>query len=284
MTSLIYRPYWLDNTPFAFPVLGDISLNEEYRGTGLADHFFSYISKQIKSKKCPCALVIPNEAARKVLGRCGWNEREKLVHHVLLLNPEKKFLALVKPKLFSQILSSFYRIFLAARLKTIPGSELSLNIIEHFDEEFNVFWKALEKQDFCLRDRSKKSLNWRYGEYPADKTFFIATCHVRETLCGYLVYVINDESSTIIIYEVITLQEKYLPGFIKRFINYLQKNGKFTSIRIVTNEYHPYAKKLKRIGFAPRKGEQSIQVFIPDHPEVPLNKCRWFLTAGDKDV
>ncbi len=80
------------------------------------------------------------------------------------------------------------------------------------------------------------------------------------------------------------IKKRYLNGLVKLFINYIQENFQPDSIRIALNKEHPYAHQLKKIGFSPRKGGQSIQVLVPDHPEVPLGAYPWFLTAGDKDV
>ena len=283
MASLIYRPYWLDNKQYEFMVLGDISLDREYRGTGLADEFFHYMKRHIKNKVSPCALVIPNMAAQKVLERCGWHAKERLVHHVLLLNPEKKIHSYVKFELLSKILSKWYLVLLSKRLRAIQTKGLSITIITKFGEEFDIFWNALDKSNICLRDRSQRSLQWRYGNRPGGESFFIAACHSAGELVAYLVYSINEKSGASIIYELMAINKSYLNGLVKLFVNYIQENFQLDSMRIVLNEKHPYAHQLRKIGFSPRKGGQSIQVLAPDHPEVPLNSFRWLLTAGDKD-
>jgi len=284
MAALIYRPYWIDNKQYEFMILGDISLDKECRGTGLADEFFLYIKRHIESKTKPCALVIPNIPARKVLNRCGWYEREPLVHHVLLLNPEKKIRSIPKLKIFSNILAKGYLFLLAARLKTIQTKGVLFNIVTEFGEEFDLFWNAFDKKNICLRDRSRKSLQWRYGDRPGEESFFIVTAHLAGDLIAYIVYSINNELGSSNVYELMAIDKKYLNALVKWFINYLQTDFHLDSIRIALNREHPYSTHLRKIGFSPRKGGQAIQVLVPENPQASLGAHRCLLTAGDKDV
>ncbi len=284
MAALVYRPYWLGNKKYELMVFGDISLDREYRGTGLADKFFLFIQEQIKKKTSPCAFVIPNIAARKLLGRCGWQEKERLVHHVLLLNPKKKIQELVKIEIVSCMLNKLYLFFLKIKFRAARTDGLALNIVSGFSEEFDAFWESFKKNNICIRDRSCRSLQWRYRDHPDSESFSIATCHLSGNFIAYLVYSVNTEAKTLTVYDLMVMEAKHTCGFIKLFIDFVKENIQVDSIRIVLNEGHPYCSYLKKIGFSARKGGQSIQILVPNRAEASLNGYRWALTAGDKDV
>ena len=283
MASLIYRPYWIGSKRYEFMVVGDISLDKEYRGTGLADKFIFFIQKQIKQKTSPCALVIPNTAARKVNSRNGWIEKDRFIHHVLLLRPEKKIHDRVRIKAVSSILSTLYLLVLKRKLRAARTDGLTLNFNSAFSEKFDTFWKTFEKKNLFTRDRTFRSLRWRYRNHPGGDSFTIVTCHHRQNFVAYLVYAINAEYKSVTIYDLMAIREKYICGFMKLFIDSIKKND-IDSVRIPLNKSHPYSDQVKKIGFSARKGGQSIQVIIPDHTPVEFNQYRWALTAGDKDV
>jgi len=284
MASLIYRPYWIDDKLYEFMILGDISLDKEYRGTGLADEFFLFIKEHLAKKKFPCALVIPNLAAQKVLSRCGWHEIDKLVHYVLLLNPEEKIFSYLKFKLLSRILSKAYSFLLTIRLKLIQAESFSLHIGVKLNAEFDILWESFGKNNICLRDRSQQSLQWRYGNYPGHESFFVAQCRSGKDLVAYLIYAVNEETGALNVYDFMAIEKKYISGFIKLFVDHLKADTQLNSIRIIVNKKHPYVDQLKKIGFSPRKGGQVIQTFVPEQFNFPLAVSQWILTAGDKDV
>lgn len=284
MAALIYRPYWLGNKKYELMVFGDISLDREYRGIGLADKFFLFIQEQIHQKSAPCALVIPNKAAGKVLNRSGWHEQDRLVHHVLLLNPQKKIYELVKIKILSYLVNKLYRFLLKIKCKAVRTEGLTLNIISEFSDEFDTFWELFGKENICIRDKTRRSLQWRYTNHPGDESFSIATCHIDNNLIGYLVYVINADTKTLTVSDLMVMHEKYISGFVKLFIDTIKKNIRIDSIRIILNEGHPYCGQLKKVGFSARKGGQQVQTFVPDKAVTALDRYQWFLTAGDKDV
>jgi len=284
MAALIYRPYWLGCKKYDLGVFGDISLDREYRGTGLADKFFLFIRQQLRQKTSPCIFVIPNIAAEKVLGRCGWLEYDRFVHHVLLLRPRAKIHEMVKIKSVSVILTFLYLFFLKMKLRGIETDGLTINTVSEFNEEFTDFLEAFPRESLCIRDKSRRSLQWRYRDHPDGDSYSIVTFRKGGVLIGYLIYSVNGGRTTLTVYDLMVMETKYLRGCIKLFIGFVNENIQVDSIRIALNATHPYCGFLKKIGFSARKGGQAIQILVPGHAGASVKEYQWALTTGDKDV
>lgn len=284
MASLIYRSYWLNNQRHELMILGDISLDKEYRGRGLADRFFLYINNQIGDKATPCALVIPNTPAEKVLARCGWSYKDKIVHHVLLLNPEKKISSIIKINLLSKVIGRLYRYIISKKLNAVRTKGLSVNHITEFGADLDVLWNTLDKENLCLRDRSRESLLWRYADRPGNESFSVAMVYKRHEPVGYIVYLLDTQRRGVTVYELVVTGKRYVAGLIRLLVEYFRENLQVDFVRIALNESHPYADQLSGIGFSRRKGGQAVLLLDTGNNIMAGDTCQWFLTAGDKDV
>jgi hypothetical protein len=285
MASLIYRPYWVGGLLREVMVLGDISLNKEYRGSGIAEKFLCFISEYIQEKSSACALVIPNRPAGKVLIRCGWRVQDQLVHHVLLLNPEKKIYSIVRIDFLSKALSACYRVLLGGYLMIFHAhNDCTLKISTEFDHDLDVFWKELQKDNQFTRDRSCNSLEWRYKNHPDRLSFVIVTFYAGKSVSGYLVYVVTAGRESVKVYELVSSDEKNFSIFIKLFVNYIQKKDTVDSIRIALNASHPLGRTLRKTGFSARKGGQLILNFGSGCANNQVENVQWCISSGDKDV
>src|SRR5438874_1914163 len=73
MASVVFRPYWSNNTRVQTAVVGDISLDTRWRGRGLGQALLRFMTEylDVHFPQQP-AFVIPTEAARRALSKVGW--------------------------------------------------------------------------------------------------------------------------------------------------------------------------------------------------------------------
>ncbi len=283
MASLIYRPYWMNEELKYFGVLGDISLDKEFRGTGLVDSLFEYIRTYLAAKGPPCSLVIPNVAASKVLSRNGWKIKEPLIHHVFLLEPFDKILSLINNNVLAKFFGVFWKLFSSGRLCLIAKRGLYIKQVSQFDEEFDEFWARFSKKKICIGDRSLKSLMWRYDR-AKQKRFAIIKGYRNDALVAYLVYIIDENEKACYVYDILVEEQNDVCSFIKQFIQSLRNNTRVNSVRVLLNEGHPYSSSLIRSGFMKRKGNNLFQIYLPENSKIETDMIVWMLTAADKDV
>ncbi len=283
MASVIYRPYWINDNKYELMVLGDISLDKDYRGTGLADDFFSFIGEQLLKKSSPCALVIPTISARKVLSRNGWKVKERLIHHVYWMNPFEKVYSFTKIKLAASCLCYAFCCFQNKKLCAIDEEGFSLQIVKNFDQLFDHLWNELDKSKKCLGERTSASLQWRYVDRPGKK-FCIVKFFLKKQFIAYLISSLSSETKTCFIYDYICGNPSHFAPTMKVFIRHLQSKGGINSIRMSLNEQHPYSRQLTTAGFMTRKENDLFQIFLPVKSSTLLEGSQWMLSAGDKDV
>ena len=280
MASIIYRPYWINNKLLDLMVLGDISLNKQYRGTGLAKIFFNYLSKQLLERKNCFALVLPNIVAKKVLKGANWQEREELNNYVLLLNPYNKIKEKIKYNIISFMLAKIWKGYVNLLFWIINDQDYTIAIKSEFDNKFDVLWEKFNKKGLCIGDKGLTYLQWRYK----NKNILIAQCFLKNEMVAYLIYKIIDISKDCIIYDLISYKKSKVLPFLKLFIQYVNYNEEIESIRMKMNSSHMYAKELKKIGFFSRKEGDVFQLLMSKNIKNEEKKISWMITEADKDI
>lgn len=280
MASLIFRPYWINKRLVHFAILGDISLNQEYRGRGIGRELFKYINSFIERERCFAALVIPNEEAQKSLISAGWQIKESFIPQVFLLNPYEKILSVIKSQIIAYRLSHLFKYIIQLRISLKKLNGFEAESVHDLDDSFNIFWESFVKNKLILGDRNIRTLRWRYFDHPIEK-FNIIRVNYKGRMVGMIIFKIINKGC--VIYEVMVNDEKRLKLILICFIQKLMKNNDIKLIRITLNERHPYFDIFKKMGFIKRKKETDLLVYDPNHTAL-MDSYRWFVTTGDKDV
>jgi len=155
MAGLVFRPYWINDKIYYFGVLGDISLDNEFRGKGIAKDFFLFINLYLREKVCDLGLVIPNVPAQKSLSSSGWRIVEKFIPHVFIVNPYIMVLKIIKIKNILKLFGNMYELFLILKLSSRRTYNIKLEMCEHFDESFNDLWKKVDKKGLIISNREQ---------------------------------------------------------------------------------------------------------------------------------
>jgi hypothetical protein len=281
MAGIAFRKYWIDGNPQSIAVLGDISLDAGFRGTGVARDFFCYINAYLNRESCQ-GLVLPNQAAMKSLAKAGWIIGDTLVSYVCLLDPEKKIASLLKNNYVAVLLSKTIRPLISSRISSIRTQDYSMRDVDAFDESFEQFWQGINKRGLILRDRSFFTLRWRYAGHP-ECNFKIAQFYKEQNLIGYIIYQVDAEKSCIV--EDLLVEDKHtIKPLAALFLKNLISQKKVASVRIKMNQKNPYSPFLRKAGFFQRKSGTVFQLYNGHRDPSVFDNLAWHIMSGDKDV
>lgn len=282
MASIIYRVYSIYGQKFEVPVLGDISLDEDLRGTGVAKKLFNEINKYLGQDNAPFAFVLPNIAARKSLVKADWKTEQNLVRYVFFLNP-KGALRNVKNKICktlagftSELVSRLIKIFLYLN----QCNNIEMRSIQSFSKAFDKLWVNIPKKKWITKERISEYLRWRYLEHPHD-AFQVFEFYGKNEFIGYIVAKYAKKEKTFSIYELFAKDEKYLKSVIRKFLYQCTCMDKIDSVRITLNQKNPYSKILQKAFFIQRPTDNVFQI---KYLKQDFDEPDWLITTGDKDV
>lgn len=281
MAGIAFRKYWIDGNPRSIAVLGDISLDERFRGTGVARDFFCYINAYLKKESCQ-GLVLPNQAAMKSLAKAGWIIGEPFVSYVCLLDPEKKIASLLKNDYVAVLLSKAMRPLISARVSSIKTEGYSMRDADTFDESFEQFWQGINKQGLILRDRRSSTLRWRYLDHP-ESNFKIVQFYKELNLAGYIIYQV-DAAKTCVVDDLLVMDRNAIKPLMALFLKDLFRKKKVSSVRIKMNQKSPYTPFLRKSGFFQRKSGTVFQLYHGHCDPSVFDNHAWHIMSGDKDV
>lgn len=282
MASIIFRPYWVDNSLFEFAVLGDISINEEWRGQGISKHLFRNINFFLVKESIPCAFVIPNPPAAKSLSHAHWKSQDNFAYYVRFMNPEAKLYQLIKSKTMAKVAGRLYRQFVGTQLSAYIYNNAELLTTTSIDDSFNHFWQAFPKKNMIISDRSTESLHWRYEMHPYDK-YEIRKLLYNNDFVGYIIYTLKD-SEVCYIVDMLAFEPRYIKLMLRLFLKEILAYKKTHIIRIKFNSNNLYDASLRQSGFVKRYDEDVFQIFTIPSGSFLASPYKWFISIGDKDT
>jgi GNAT superfamily N-acetyltransferase len=278
MASIIYREYCIRGKKTAVPILGDISIDAELRGKGIAKMLFLAINNYLDKENIPFAFVMPNIPARKSLCKENWRIGQEMVRYVFFLNPK----AIFKEKMNSVLVGKtgdWASIFIRFFLSILHDKKLIMRAPSSFRKSNDEYWQRWREITEITKNRTLEYLNWRYLEHPYD-AFHIYEFFKLEEFIGYIVAKFSDDGS-IIIYEIVTGNQDDFDRMIKYFLFKCSYMKKVHSVRITLNRENPYRKALKKAFFVERPTPNVFQTYGLNHQ---LSELSWLITSGDKDV
>lgn len=282
MAALIFRLYFVDGRETFLPVLGDISVEQKYRGQGLAKELFQKISGQVAQQKFPAAFVMPNAAAEKGLAAAGWTTVDQLTPLVCVTNPTAKFHRRLKLKPLaaaaSLVAKKFAQRLVAARIR----QDVLLREDSDFDQEFDSLWQSLPKAGMVLRSRQPQVLRWRYQQHPAAK-FNIHKFHASDRFVGYAVSHFSAGDGICLIEDFLVTMPDLVAPCLARFLEHAFSNHAIQSVRLIPNRRNHYLPLLQGLGFVKRAPVTTFQILQP-HLPLLADPAAWFIMAGDKDA
>ena len=280
MAAVIRRPYYVYGKKKQLLVLGDISLDKEYRRKGVADQLFEVI-KDYYSNGEECGFVFPTKAAKRVITSHGWDYVEPLIHYVLLLNPYNRIRSFTKSHTISVISSAIVRCFLKFRLSLVNSKEYHIEFVNYFPDALDKFFTEFDKGGYVISDKSLDSLSWRYSEaYFGPRNIVLFYKH--GSLIGFCIYKYGDDNTVCFIYDFLCLKKAYAKFYLKLILeHFIGKN--IYSVRFMLNKSNIYVSTLKSFGFIGRNEGGGVYGFNANEFLYKGNPAMMFSLA-DKDV
>ena len=88
MASAIFRPYSINAMTGHVAIIGDISLDQQWRGRGLGRSLLQFMTAELDREHAGRpGLVIPTESARRTLASVGWVTAGSLAPLIYVLEP-----------------------------------------------------------------------------------------------------------------------------------------------------------------------------------------------------
>jgi len=285
--SLIPHHYLINNKVAHVGVLGDISVAKEWRGKGIAQQMFKYLSEAESARKLSACLVLPNEAAARPLMKANWRTISTMTRYVKLIDVEKRLRKPLKASWLSRPVSFVLNFALKAMsFETYKGNGHGYKgaVIDGFDHRFDALWDNAKKEGMIIGLRNKRYLTWRYANHPLVHHQIFTLTH-NSQLCGYVIYHCHGDSCHIDDIFPLNDKSKQPQYLLSSFLRYMKTtNVADIALTMSGNGFVDF--KLLKYGFIKRSSDWKVLVNVADNAkkDMLLNDGRWFLTAGDKDV
>lgn len=281
MGSAVFRPYWIEGVCEQIAVLGDISLDERWRGRGLGKWLMrfmtAYLDEHFPGRP---ALVIPTESARRALAKAGWSTVGSLVPHVYILDGTRYVRALVRSGWLAARIAAPLRTLARALARVHVPRDGTLSLTAVLDEPLQEFARGLPVPKGAMHDLGPGSLRWRYVQHPNTRFRYGAFSRGPE-LRGFLVYEDASLEQSCTIYDVAAMTPEDMRAMLALFILRGLDTPGHSTLRILLNERHPARACLRGLGFIARRAETVFQVHSSDGTAEAL---AWYVTQGDKDT
>ena len=281
MCSFIFRKYWINGKPIFFAVAGDTSLDEEYRGKGLAKKLFHFMNGYLEQNGLPFALAMANESFCRAASAAGWKVDQEIIPYVYILDWTLLLRRSLPYHFATNIFGTILNIFTLKNRTRRMDNCFTYKTATGIDPSFDEFWDDFDKTNIIVKDRSAAVLHWRYDSLYKNKYSFFQV-YKKGILSGYFIYIIS-EKGVCSVSDFVMKDKTDIPAAFNLFANYLKGLKRVGSVRIGINDQHPYSFNFKKIGFVKRKSEGCFMIYALDKTFFSKDFAR-FITKGDKDI
>jgi GNAT superfamily N-acetyltransferase len=281
MASVVFRPYWIDGARVQTAVLGDISLDERWRGRGLGLRLVRYMTEHLDRNfpELP-GFVIPTEAARRPLAGAGWVTAGDLRPHVCPLNLMRHLRRLVRSHWLALQLARALRALLRVWVRRYVPQDAFVQVEESLDPTVLQFVRGNGGSGRAMRDLDPGSLEWRYAQHPRTR-FMYATLTRAGEVRGFLVFEESTLERTCTIYDLAGRTGADLRAMLALWVLRGLSQRHLETLRVWVNDQHPCRVHLRRLGFVTRRPDAVFQVHSV---RAAPGLLAWSITQGDKDT
>lgn len=289
--SVFPHDYYVVEGEYPLGVLGDISVDPEFRGQGIAGAMFRFLAGVDLQRRLGGGIVLPNEEAARPLRKNGWIEANRIGRYVRILN--------VRPYLERRLgrgtLASGLSWPLNAAVGRAPLEILAgwrneggfrSAVTTTVDGRFDDLWRRCAKRGHVLGVRSAAYLRWRYERHPVNR-YEIFTLSRADELCGYVCYRMTD--GMCIVDDVFAASTgASVRELLRTFLGHLRQQRTAHAVTVNVNQSYleiPW----RGFGFSRRADFQ--RVLVANSGAIAGRRftdvaaaAAWHVTAGDKDV
>jgi len=285
--SLIPHGFSVNGVPGSVGLLGDISIDKQWRGRRVGRCMFEYLLSLECVKALTACAVLPNTEAAGPLSGAGWKTVSALNRHVKLMDAEGLLAGRLQSKALRAAAAPAVNLLLRllsceTYLRDLPGH--GGGPLEGLDRRFDALWSSIEKKGAVIARRDMEYLQWRYLDHPLIR-YRVFGYSAEERLCGYIIF--HFDGGTCYIDDMLCLGEKDCAArTLALFLRYLRKSANVCFVLYRGNDNDLARPPLKKFGFLRRSDSQQFMVALAGggKESILLNGRKWFLTSGDKDV
>src|SRR5918998_83299 len=174
------------------------------------------------------------------------------------------------------------------------GGDLRAEMLEGFDESFDVLFEKIAAQVPCVPEKDSAFLRWRYGPGSPQTPVTILGVREGETLLGYAVLGVTVENPEGF-RDAYILDLVALPGhqdvtrvLLAEAVRFFRKAGvPLVRYRYLGSPTSPQSGDLLRFGFFPRKGRRNwllVKFADPARHKVARHITNWSYSIGDGEA
>jgi GNAT superfamily N-acetyltransferase len=279
MASAIFRPYSINATAGYVAVIGDISIDKEWRGRGLGRTLLQFMTTELDREHAGHpGLVIPTETARRTLARVGWATAGSLAPLIYVLEPSPYLQPFVRSERVARGLARAVQSGTRFLARAFASREGSLAIADSPRTTRAFLLGQQTPPGVVQRILSPETLEWRYTQHPRAKFQFVTYVRSGSTN-GLLVFEELERSCTI--YDLVACSARDLRDMLAHFILDILSRSRVISVRLLLDDRHPARDCLRVLGFVPRPAEAAFQVHWLAGDAQSL---QWRISQGDKDT
>ena len=170
------------------------------------------------------------------------------------------------------------------------GGDLRAEVLEGFDESFDVLFEKIASKVPCVPEKDSAFLRWRYG--PGSPQFPVTVLGVKEgeTLLGYAVLMVTMTGQDGNVLDLTTLPERrdVARALLRESVGFFRRVGvQIVRYRFLESSTSPRSSDLRRLGFFYRKGRcHSLLVKFADRGlhNTANDTANWSYTVGDGEA
>jgi hypothetical protein len=170
------------------------------------------------------------------------------------------------------------------------GGDLRAEVLEGFDESFDVLFEKIASKVPCVPEKDSSFLRWRYG--PGSPQFPVTVLGVKEgeTLLGYAVLMVTMTGQDGNVLDLTTLPERrdVARALLRESVGFFRRVGvQIVRYRFLESSTSPRSSDLRRLGFFYRKGRRhSLLVKFADRGlhNTANDTANWSYTVGDGEA
>jgi hypothetical protein len=281
MASAIFRPYSINATTGYVAVIGDISLDVQWRGRGLGRTLLQFMTTELdREHSAHPGLVIPTESARRTLAGVGWTTAGSLAPLIYVLEPSRYLQRLVRNERLARGLARAVRSGARLLARAFASRQGSLSVTDGPGAAREFLLRQPALPGVVQRMLAPEILEWRYVQHPRTK-FQFATYRRSGRTNGLLVFEERAKDPTCTIHDLVAGSAKDMREMLAHFVLDVLSPSKVTSVRLLLDDQHPARDCLPVLGFVPRPAEAVFQVHWAPGSHQGL---QWRITQGDKDT
>ena len=281
MASAIFRPYSINAIAGYVAVIGDISIDKEWRGRGLGRTLLQFMTADLDREHAGHpGLVIPTESARRTLARVGWATAGSLAPLIYVLEPSIYLRPLVRSELVARGLARAVQSGTRLLARAFASPEGSLTIADSPRAAREFLLGQQTPRGVVQRILSPETLEWRYAQHPRAK-FQFATYLRSGSTNGVLVFEERALERSCTICDLVACSKRDLRDMLAHFILDVLSQSRVISVRLLLDDRHPARDCLLVLGFVPRPAEAAFQVHWLAGDAQSL---QWRISQGDKDT